>query len=73
MNPPASTGGFFGFTIFIGPVIDPRKTDILSVTKATLRSLKDEISRSLPGYPDKMSAYHLQDVEERITKALKVD
>jgi hypothetical protein len=74
VSPPAAGGGMFGgFTIFIGPVVDPRKTDILSVAKATLRSLKDDINKSIPGYPDKMSAYHLQDVEERITKALKVD
>jgi hypothetical protein len=71
--PPASGGMFGGFTIFIGPVIDPRKTDILSVVKATLRSLKDDIDKSIPGFTDKMSVYHLQDVEERITKALKID
>jgi hypothetical protein len=74
VNPPAPGGGLFGgFTIFIGPVVDPRKTDILSVAKATLRSLKDEIGKSIPGYPDRMSGYHLQDVDERITKALKID
>jgi len=71
--PPASPVSFGGITIFIGPIIDPRKTDILSVAKATLRVLKDEIGSSLPGYNDRMSVYHLQDVQERIMKALKVD
>ena len=66
-------GIFGGITIFIGPVIDPRKSDILSVTKATLRSLKDEIDKSMPGFTDKMTLYHLQDCGERIQKALKVD
>ena len=71
--PPASTGSFGGITIFLGPFVDPKKSDILSVAKATLRSLRDDIGRSLPGYTDKMSSYHLQDVQERIQKAMKVD
>jgi hypothetical protein len=74
VNPPAAVPGIFGgITIFIGPVIDPRKSDILSVTKATLRSLKEEIDKSMPGFTDKMTLYHLQDCGERIQKALKVD
>ena len=74
VNPPAATPGFFGgITIFIGPVVDPRKSDILSVAKATLRSLKEEIGKNMTGFTDKMSLYHLQDCEERIQKALKVD
>jgi hypothetical protein len=74
VNPPAATPGIFGgITIFIGPVADPRKSDILSVAKATLRSLKDDIIKGMPGFTDKMSLYHLQDCEERIQKALKVD
>jgi hypothetical protein len=74
VNPPAATPGIFGgITIFIGPVVDPRKSDILSVAKATLRSLKNDIVNGMPGYTDKMSLYHLQDCEERIEKALKVD
>ena len=71
--PPASSGTFGGITIFLGPFADPKKSDIVSVAKATLRSLKDEIGKSLPGYTDKMSSYHLQDVQERIQKVLKVD
>lgn len=74
INPPASSPSFFGgITIFIGPVLDPRKSDIFSVAKATLRSLKDEIEKNMNGFTDKMSLYHLQDCEERIQKALKVD
>ena len=71
--PPASTGSIGGIILFLGPFVDTKKTDILSVAKATLRSLKDEIGKSLPMYTDKMSSYHLQDVQERIQKALKVD
>jgi hypothetical protein len=71
--PPAAPGIFGGITIFIGPVVDARKSDILSVAKATLRSLKDDIDKNMSGFIDKMSIYHLQDCAERIQKALKVD
>lgn len=60
-------------TITIGPIIEPRKSDIVSVAKASLRLLKDDIDRSLPGYTDAMSKYHLMDVKERIEKALDTD
>ena len=65
---PISSGG--GIIITIGPITDPKKTDIISVAKGTLRTLRAEISSALPGYSDKMSRYHLQDVLERIDKVL---
>lgn len=71
LAPPSSSST--GITIFFGPVNEPRKSDIISVAKASLRSLKDEINRSLPGYTDNMSRYHLEDVRERIEKALRID
>ncbi len=48
-------------TISLGPSFDPAKSDVLSVAKAVLRSLK-EINAALPGYSDNMSRYHLIDV-----------
>ncbi len=64
------TGG--GIIITFGPPFDPRKTDITSVAKGTLRSLRSELQNALPGYSDKMSKYHLQDLIDRIDKALKI-
>jgi hypothetical protein len=64
------TGG--GIVITFGPPFDPRKTDITSVAKGTLRSLRSELQNALPGYSDKMSKYHLQDLIDRIDKALKI-
>jgi hypothetical protein len=61
-----------GITIFIGPVFEPKKSDIVSVGKASLRNLKAEILKALPLYKDKTSRYHLEDVKERIEKALKI-
>lgn len=66
-----SMGGGFGITISIGPMLDPRKSDIISVAKAALRSLRNEINAAVPGYMDNMSRYHLLDLKERIDKAFE--
>ena len=71
VDPPSGSSGRPGITIFIGPALEPEKSDIVSVAKATLRMLEDEISRALPSYSDRMSRYHLQDVKERIEEALE--
>lgn len=73
VNATGITGLGPGITIFIGPVFDPRKSDVVSFAKASLRLLRDDITRDMPGYSDKISRYHLQDVKDRITKALKTD
>ncbi|MEO8583349.1 MAG: zinc-dependent metalloprotease [Flavitalea sp.] len=70
VNPQASGGGFY---ITLGPVTEPKKSDIYSVAKATLKSLRKDINKALPDYSDKMSKYHLEDVLERIDKVLKKD
>jgi hypothetical protein len=72
---PPQAGGGGGLMIFFGPVTitDARKTDIVSISKAVLRSLKQEIAVALPGYTDNMSKYHLQDLQERIEKVFKID
>ena len=62
-----------GFIISFGPVVETRKSDILSVSKAALRTVRDEIKTALPGYTDKMSRYHLMDVQERIDRIFKLD
>jgi hypothetical protein len=52
------------------PVADPKKSDVISLTRAHLLQLKAEITAALPAYSDKMSKYHLQDVVSRINHAL---
>ena len=64
---PVPTGGI---VITFGPITDPKKTDIISVAKGTLRALRLEINGALPLYTDKMSKYHLQDLSERIDRIL---
>src|SRR5206468_6524576 len=45
INPPANPGGAFGgITISFGPSIDPKKSDMISILKGTLRQLRTEIN-----------------------------
>lgn len=67
---PASSGGGGGIVITFGPSVDVKKTDIMSVARGTLRALKAEIAAAIPAYSDKMSRYHLQDLNERIDRVL---
>jgi len=52
----------------MGP--DPKKSDIVSVVKAHLNSLKGEINAAAGLMPDNMSRYHLLDMSDRIKRAL---
>lgn len=47
-----------------------KNTDVPSIVRAHLTTLRSEILASIPGTTDKLSKYHLQDVAERIKKAL---
>lgn len=68
INPAAPAAiSFAGISISFG---SDRKTDIISVAKGTLRSLKAEISAALPSVSDRMTRYHLQDILERIDRIL---
>lgn len=66
----APAGGGGGIVISFGPSVDVKKTDIMSVARGTLRALKAEIAAAIPAYGDKMSRYHLQDLNERIDRVL---
>ena len=67
-----STGG--GISMSMGGAMsmspDTKKSDISSVVRAHLSSLKSEIQAAATTMPDAMSKYHLQDVAERIKNAL---
>lgn len=78
LNPPATTppAGGFGFSSPFfpaspaSPVADPKKSDVISLSRAHLVALKSEITAALPGTADKMSRYHLQDMLVRINQGL---
>ncbi|WP_435355521.1 zinc-dependent metalloprotease [Emticicia sp. SJ17W-69] len=60
-------GATYGFD---SRMVDLKKTDLPSIARAHLESLKGEIKAALPLTTDKMSKYHLQDVLQRIEIAL---
>jgi hypothetical protein len=70
-GPAPSVQGFNSpFSSPASPVADPKKSDVISVTRGHLNELKGEILGAIPGYADKMSRYHLQDMLARINEAL---
>ncbi len=55
-----------------GPAVggDIKNTDIPSIARAQLIALRSEITAAIPRMTDKMSRYHLQDVQNRIKDLL---
>ncbi|WP_221394844.1 zinc-dependent metalloprotease [Dyadobacter sp. NIV53] len=51
-------------------VVELEKTDLTSISRAHLESLKTMIQLAIPKTTDKISKYHLQDVAQRIKFAL---
>lgn len=64
---PAPAGLPRGLGIFAG---DIKNTDVPSFARAQLVELKSEIAAAILKETDKASKYHLQDVQDRIKKAL---
>lgn len=70
---PAFTGPVTGISFRIGApaaMMDTKNSDIISVLRGNLRALQAEIKTALPAISDKMTRYHLQDVNDRIVKIL---
>jgi hypothetical protein len=61
----------FSFMIQSGPVLMSKNSDLLSLAKGNLRSLRSEINAALPAIPDSMTKMHLLDLSDRITQALE--
>ena len=64
--PQSSNIGGLVFTVSNGS----EKTDVRSIVRAHLASLRAEIARAIPSVTDPLTRYHLQDVQYRIAKAL---
>lgn len=50
--------------------VNVKNTDIPSIVRAHLTALRNDIIAAIPGTTDKLTKYHLQDVSERIKRAL---
>jgi hypothetical protein len=71
IKPPVFSGAGILFRIGApAAMADTQKSDIISVLKGNLRSLQAEIKSALPATRDRMTRYHLQDVNDRIEKIL---
>jgi len=70
LKPPATTQtiAISGITISVTSNVD--KSDIKSVVRAHLATLRNEVNAAVSGTTDQMTKYHLQDVSKRIDKAL---
>jgi len=52
------------------PTLNVRQSDVVSVAKAELRNIDRIVTVSLGNQSDALSAYHLQDISDRIKEAL---
>ncbi|HEX2629934.1 MAG TPA: zinc-dependent metalloprotease [Chitinophagaceae bacterium] len=71
INPQQQSAG--SIVIFFGggaPTVNADKSDIKSVVRAHLATLRTEILAAAAGTPDAMTKFHLQDVAKRIDTAL---
>jgi hypothetical protein len=71
INPPIQQGG--GITVFFGgasPVVDTKKSDIISYLKGHARELKVMVDAAAAGTADKATKYHLLDLSDRLKKIL---
>ena len=71
INPPsAPAASFGGGVIVMGGSSSTDKYDVKSVVRAHLQRLRSEASASAAAQTDLMTKYHLQDISDRISKAL---
>jgi hypothetical protein len=72
LNPPAASAISFGggFGPAAPSLVSADKSDVRTVVKAHLQRLKADASSAAVLYTDTMSKIHLQDISDRISKAL---
>jgi hypothetical protein len=64
--PPSGIPG--GLIFFFGP--NTKNTDLPSIARAELTDLRNQLLSAIPVTTDRLSRYHLQDLAERIRRAL---
>ncbi|HEY8919495.1 MAG TPA: zinc-dependent metalloprotease, partial [Chitinophaga sp.] len=72
LSPGGSPSMSGGMTIMFGSApADPSRTDVSSIARAQLTTLRNEMRTAAAAMPDNMSRYHLTDLVQRITSALE--
>jgi Met-zincin/Domain of unknown function (DUF5117)/Domain of unknown function (DUF5118) len=69
-TPPPAAFNFAGFRVQPSPTTDAKKSDIVTLARVHLLQIKTEIAAAKIGISDKMSKYHLDDLQDRIEKAM---
>lgn len=64
---------FAGYKVVNGPSMDPKKSDIVSLTRGTLMELHKDLEKAAKKADDKMTKYHYQDCQQRISTALGLE
>jgi hypothetical protein len=70
LNPAEITINLGGGGFNVAPSVNTDKSDIKSLVRAHLTTLRAEVIAAAAGTTDQMSKYHLQDVAKRIDDAL---
>jgi len=70
LNPAEITINIGGVGPTVVPSLNTDKSDIKSLVRAHLASLRAEVNAAAAAIKDPMSKYHLQDVSKRIDDAL---
>jgi hypothetical protein len=68
LNPSSPPSGFGGLVLMFGP--NTKNTDLPSIARAELSGLRTQILANEGATTDRLSRYHLQDLAERIRRAL---
>jgi len=61
------------FSVKMPTGIDPKLSDVSSITRGTLRELHKQLKKKSKKYKDDMTRYHLEDCLFRIQKALEIE
>lgn len=70
---PSFSFNFAGYKVVNGPSMDPKKSDIVSLTRGSLMDLHKDLEKAAKKADDTMTRYHYQDCLNRIEKALEIE
>ena len=63
----------YGFNLVNGPSMDPKKTDMVSITMGNLKKIHSSLKKAVKKADDDMTKYHYEDCIMRIEEALDMD
>lgn len=70
---PSFSFNFAGYKVVNGPSMDPQKSDIVSLTRGSLKALHKDLAKAAKRSDDIMTKYHYEDCINRIEQALDME